>query len=444
MALGLLQRSVSALCIAVLGASFAGCDAGTSSGPGSGALAVRAAWPRAGNDVNADGGCDGFSADTAIPDDVQAIRITFRSQASGDGTASCCTAIFRGGPTFAARNLKLAGLRLGAAEFSIAGFPTTTVPDLNDVAVATDKCPTDPPDLGNPCGVPGSARPDYDSDPVGITILPATDSGVVCVKRKHTNTPTPTATPTSTPTSTPTATATPTNTATATATFTPTSTHTPTFTPTLVFTSTPTDTPTATPTPTETATATPTETPTLTPTETQTQTPTPTPTPTASVVVIRVGSGTGSRGETTSFPVSVDTSDDVVIATRNFVFFDPAAVQINPKPTQTPGVPAEPDCDVNPALGKSIDVTFFPDPCVPGVDCNGVGVLVGSNVDRAPVPTGSVLYTCNVTILPTAPIGTVPLTCPETGDFAALYTTLEGSVPVDLPAACSNGSIEIR
>jgi hypothetical protein len=99
--------------------------------------------------------------------------------------------------------------------------------------------------------------------PIGVGVLPPTET--------HTPTPTATATPTSTATDTPTPTetATPTNSATATATATATPTSTATDTPT------PTSTPTHTPTPTETATATPTSTPTHTPTPTETATATP-------------------------------------------------------------------------------------------------------------------------------------------------------------------------
>jgi hypothetical protein len=58
-----------------------------------------------------------------------------------------------------------------------------------------------------------------------------------------------------------------------------------------------------------------------------------------------------------------------------------------------------PDCAINPAIGKPASTfTFIPAGCTPGLDCSGLRAFVLSFEDLAPIPDGSVLYTCRAQV----------------------------------------------
>ena len=167
-------------------------------------------------------------------------------------------------------------------------------------------------------------------------------------------------------------------------------------------------TPTATPPPTDTPTITPTQGP---PTETPTETPTvPTPTPTPSPTLtptetpfafIRLGSVTGSPGDTVDFDATLITDGAFVVSFQNDVNFDSVRTPIGVL------VGGEPDCTINSALHLEPLFLFRPIGCA-GVACN---VVRGTGFSFQPVaiPDGSMLYRCRVHIAPDAPIGEYPL-----------------------------------
>src|SRR5262249_39110214 len=185
-----------------------------------------------------------------------------------------------------------------------------------------------------------------------------------------------------------TATGTPTGTA---ATATPTSTGTPTGTAagTATSTATPTGTVSATVTSTATvgpptATVTDTRSP-STPTGTRTRTATNAPLPIVASII--VGSATGQPGTGVLFNVTLDTEANVA-GTQNDVAFQPQA-RIRSKDG------GEPDCAVNPAIDKGDSTfAFLPDGCTPGVDCTSVRALILSFGNLNPIPSGSILYSC--------------------------------------------------
>jgi hypothetical protein len=373
-------RLISAV-IAISGAlAVNGCGGGSDSAAAPGGLSFRAQWQQAGS--AADDGCLGFDPTVPIPEDVNTVRIVFKSNApSGTGVVGCCVAIPRGSSSFSERQLALTGLRPGPATFSIAGFADRSVADDGVGGVL---CPTDPNNAGEPCS--GRAvSADYDSGQVAVNIIPGGRTPVVdvCVRQIIF----PTATPTSTPT----------------ATSTPTLTKTPTATPTR--------TPIATDTPTPTATDTPTATPTLTPTE----------------VTLRVGSATGAPGQRVSFSVTVSTAGKQVQVAQNQISFDLLHAPIDPVPDGL-----EPDCS---GVGAAGVTEFLPLDCVVGETCEGIQASFATVTN---MPDGLVLYSCNVTISSDAAPGSrLPLTC-----SAATYLPNENAGP--LTAACTDGEIVVE
>ena len=233
------------------------------------------------------------------------------------------------------------------------------------------------------------------------------------------------ATPTDTPTGTPTGTAAATATATASATGTPTGTAAVTATATASATGTPTGTAAATATATASATgtstgtaaatatatntvgvATPTATPTIvaeTSTATATSTATPTNTSLPIEATIVVGSATGQPGDTVPLEVTLQSAVEVA-GTQNDITFDmDAPIAANEE--------GDPDCTVNPAIMKNgTTFAFQPIDCTPGTDCTGVRAIVLALDNLTPIPSGSVLYTCQVAIADDA-TGIHPLTC---------------------------------
>lgn len=405
-----------------------GCGGGSSDNRGSGGLAFRAAWlpsDSAGSVPSAQTECSGFDSTTAIPDDVQFVRVTFDSRTtSGDGIASCCLAIPRGSTNFQNRRVVLTGLRPGNAAFAIDGFRGETPPPNS---VGGGLCPTDRTDVVACSGTQGAAN--YSSGPVDVTIFAGSIAeGTACVRPVGA----PTATPTFTSVPSPTFTGTPTDTPTATATSSATATLTPTATVTLTNTPTASSTPTVTATPSETPTTGPSGSPTLTPTDT----PTPSPTLTPTNVVVRMGSATGAAGTRVSFDVSLGTAGLDVFGTDNDIALQPQA----PIAATTSGTP---DCTVNPDIQKA--GTFFvfqPAGCTVGSDCQSIRAFVTTQPGNPvnPIPDGSRLFTCNVDILATAPPGTVPINCTRSEASAAP----PGGTSQLITADCTNGQITVQ
>lgn len=272
-------------------------------------------------------------------------------------------------------------------------------------------------------------------------VVLATDTPTAVATETPNTTPidTPIDTPTGEATVSPTLTATvaftptglPTGTATATATFTPTGLPTGTATATVTATGTPAGTASAT----VTATATITRTVTPTPPATVTRTASATNTPLPIAVSIIVGSAVGEPGAAISFPVSLAT-DAEVAGVQVDIAFDP----------DTPILPDsedEPNCRVNPSIDKSgTSFAYQPAGCTPGEDCTGVRAIVLSLSNLDPIPDGSQLFTCTVTVATDAEAGDYPLVCSNpgagdpNGDRLGTDCT-DGAITVAVPSAAT-------
>lgn len=220
-----------------------------------------------------------------------------------------------------------------------------------------------------------------------------------------THTPTSTATPTSTNTATPTNTSTFTPTATSTSTpshtSTPSSTSTPTITPTSTTTPTHTHTTTVSPTRTLTVTATVTLTRTPTSTRTFTLTPTRTPTPDGGICIAPPPTPRGPAlyieplvlddpGNAT-ITVKLATGGATIAGTQNDLLFD-TTVRVQARPD------GQPDCSGNREIDKGLTSFRFLPPGCTGHACTGLRAVVVAEDNVLPIPDGSVLYTCNVTV----------------------------------------------
>jgi len=95
------------------------------------------------------------------------------------------------------------------------------------------------------------------------------------------------------------------------------------------------------------------------------------------------------------------------VATENQVLLDARA------PIAARGT--RPNCTVNPAIEKNSTVfTFLPAYCTANGSCERIKSIVISFGDSAPIPDGSVLYTCAVDIATSATPGdVVSLVCAE-------------------------------
>ena len=207
----------------------------------------------------------------------------------------------------------------------------------------------------------------------------------------------------------------------------------------------PSNTETVTPTPTETETTMPTNTPvpsaittatappgdTATPTATRTSAPTPTPanTPTAGVL-IEVGSGLAAPGQQIRLGVTLHATQQQVGGTQNDILFDPHA-SVAAKADGTP------DCAVNPGIGKeATSFTFQPPGCTPDATCERVRAFVLSFDNVDPIPDGSLLYTCIVSVAGDAAVGSdYPLVCSGVG-----ASDPEGNA---VAASCTDGRVSV-
>jgi hypothetical protein len=168
-----------------------------------------------------------------------------------------------------------------------------------------------------------------------------------------------------------------------------------------------------------------------TPTNTPGTTPaTPTNTPGTTLPTnIEIGSASGNIGGTVTFDATLTTTQ-MVAGTQNDITFSGgigAAITIPPKAN------GKPDCTAKVKLDGS-QFAFRPPGCS-GEACTGVRAIIISFSDLSPIPTGTELYTCNVTINSTASNMSYPLTCSNPG-----ASDPNGGA---LPASCSNGAIMV-
>jgi hypothetical protein len=149
------------------------------------------------------------------------------------------------------------------------------------------------------------------------------------------------------------------------------------------------------------------------------------------VFSIDVGSATGTPGQVLQIPVTlhfIGQPPSGISATSNEINYEASAPIV---PGATGGRPA---CAVGAAVDRSgSSFTFIPQGCQ-GAVCDGVDArLVGAN--NVPIPDGSLLYTCTVTIAADAAPGTYMLT--NTFEFA-LGDNMEA-----LPGTGTNGKITV-
>ena len=179
---------------------------------------------------------------------------------------------------------------------------------------------------------------------------------------------------------------------------------------------------TATATPTDTALGTPIDTATATPTDTVTATPTDTPVPLATILV---GSSGGQAGDETSIEVNFSTALNDVTETQNDIAFTPLVV--------IAALNGQPNCTVG-----SMDFTgafaFLPAGCS-GANCTGIHATVRALSNATPISSGSLLYTCMVSISPMAQPGTYALTC--TNPLAS------GPNSPMVPTSCQDGAVSV-
>lgn len=151
-----------------------------------------------------------------------------------------------------------------------------------------------------------------------------------------------------------------------------------------------------------------------------------------SEVVFRFSALGAAPGGSGSFDVSLDSGAVSVAGTENVVGF-PANVVVA---ADTQG---RPRCGVNPTIGKPDSSFEFQPPGCSGVLCRAVKAYVLSFANLDPIPDGSRLYTCELSVAPNSPSGTFPLTC-----SASRYAT---PPPVELPAPpaiCGGGDVRVE
>jgi MYXO-CTERM domain-containing protein len=134
---------------------------------------------------------------------------------------------------------------------------------------------------------------------------------------------------------------------------------------------------------------------------------------------ITIGSIDGPSGSVQTLGVSLNTGVDVA-GTQNDITF-PAGIGVIAKSN------GKPDCTVNPEIEKGgTSFAYQPAGCEPGTDCTGIRALVLALDNVDPIPDGSILYRCEISIDESVADGTYPLTCSNAGasdpDGGALVT----------------------
>lgn len=158
----------------------------------------------------------------------------------------------------------------------------------------------------------------------------------------------------------------------------------------------------------------------------------PTPTPTSTLALfgeLELDTVTGAPGESVTVTVALTTSDTAISATENDLEFYRSDTRVGRNPD------GRPDCTVNPDIGKSATVfSFEPYGCV-GVGCTSIRAVVLAFDNLDPIPNGSPLYTCKVSISAQADPGWYPLTISN--------VSLSDPQGHAVPGAWSNGGISV-
>jgi hypothetical protein len=158
---------------------------------------------------------------------------------------------------------------------------------------------------------------------------------------------------------------------------------------------------------------------------------TPTPTPDLHGAV-RIGRARGAPGATVLVDVTLDVDEGVEIAgTENDLLFDPSHIAV------AATADGEPDCAVNPEIAKeNTAFGFHPPGCGGDIPCTGVRAIVVSFDNVDPIPSGTPLYTCSVSIAPDVVPGTAyGLACVE-----GLASDANG---IAVGIECIDGAIEV-
>ena len=143
---------------------------------------------------------------------------------------------------------------------------------------------------------------------------------------------------------------------------------------------------------------------------------------------ITVGNADGIKGGAVAVEVSLTTDASIAGTQNDIAFAAPIAIAAKSN--------GKPDCAVNEAIDKGgTSFAFQPSGCTAGTDCTGIRSLVLALDNVAPIPSGSVLYTCQVTTAENAEDGNYTLTCSNSG-----ASDPDGNA---VPATCTNGTIMV-
>jgi len=151
-------------------------------------------------------------------------------------------------------------------------------------------------------------------------------------------------------------------------------------------------------------------------------------TPAACPVTLDVVSATSAPGQLVRIPVRLHTGGQSVAATQNDLFFD----ENTPIVARMHGTP---DCVVNPDINKTASAFVFQPAGCNGNACNGVHAIIFATDNSDPIEDGATLFTCNVSVAPTAAPGSYSLRCAN-----ALASSGGGG---QLLATCSSGEIVV-
>jgi len=137
----------------------------------------------------------------------------------------------------------------------------------------------------------------------------------------------------------------------------------------------------------------------------------------------------GRAGEVVTISATLTTAGDSIAGTQNDITFDPSQISVVAKAN------GKPDCSPNGQLGKEGTAFSFQPPHCQQQGCTGVRALVLSLSNVAPIPNGSVLYTCKVAISSQASAGTHQLSVTN----AAFSNPTGGAIS----AASTNGAVTV-
>jgi hypothetical protein len=126
-------------------------------------------------------------------------------------------------------------------------------------------------------------------------------------------------------------------------------------------------------------------------------------------VSIDLSGGSATAGGELALTAVLDAEGETVVGTQNRIdFAAPLAIASHPEGT--------PECEVNPAIDKDASAfDFLPRGCHAGVDCTAVSALILAFDNVDPIPSGTTLYTCRVTVAAEAAPGLYLLANSELG-----------------------------